>query len=211
MPPILSIIGYSDLGKTTLLEGISTEIKQRGYRTVAVKHARETFEIDKKDRSSEPLGQAEAVSSPREFAAVRKTDHDLTPGEISRYIEDDCDLILAEGFKQGSTMKIEVCKKGDGGQLLAHPEEPLALVSDENLDVEKPQLKRDDIHGLTDFIKKWLAGQPGEAVDLYINGVSIPLNQFASDIIDRTLAGMTSSLKGVNEIYSLRVAPRRKV
>jgi len=215
MPPILSFIGYSESGKTTLLEGVIAELKRRGYKTAAIKHAHETFEIEKQDSSSWHLGQAGAVavavSSPQEFAVFRKTDLELTPQEISRYIEEDYDLLLTEGFKQSSNMKVEVHRKEQGNRLLALPDELLALVSDELLDIDKPQFKRDDVKGLTDLIEKWLLEQPKEKVELTVNGVSIPLNQFATDIIAKTLTGMASSLKGVNEIYSLRVSLRRKL
>ncbi|RME48581.1 MAG: hypothetical protein D6791_02930, partial [Chloroflexi bacterium] len=36
--PIISIVGRSDSGKTTLLEKLIPELKRRGYRVATVKH-----------------------------------------------------------------------------------------------------------------------------------------------------------------------------
>ncbi len=38
MPPIVSIVGRSKSGKTTLIEKLIVELKSRGYRVATVKH-----------------------------------------------------------------------------------------------------------------------------------------------------------------------------
>ena len=45
MPPIVSIVGKSNAGKTTLLERLVPELKARGYRIGTIKHVH-VFEID---------------------------------------------------------------------------------------------------------------------------------------------------------------------
>jgi len=58
MQPIISIVGKSESGKTTLLEGLVRGLKQRGYRVAVVKHANEDFEIDTPNKDSWRFAQA---------------------------------------------------------------------------------------------------------------------------------------------------------
>ncbi|MBW2678986.1 MAG: molybdopterin-guanine dinucleotide biosynthesis protein MobB [Deltaproteobacteria bacterium] len=46
MTQILSVVGKSRSGKTTLIERLIPEIKKRGYRVGSVKHAHHGFDID---------------------------------------------------------------------------------------------------------------------------------------------------------------------
>ena len=52
MPPIVSIVGKSESGKTTLLEKLITELKSRGYRVATVKHAPNESSFDEPGKDS---------------------------------------------------------------------------------------------------------------------------------------------------------------
>ena len=52
MLPVVSIVGKSKSGKTTLIEKVIPELKNRGYKIGIVKHAAHGFEIDKKGKDS---------------------------------------------------------------------------------------------------------------------------------------------------------------
>jgi molybdopterin-guanine dinucleotide biosynthesis adapter protein len=213
MVPILSFIGNSDSGKTTLLEGVVASLKQRDYKIAVIKHTHD-FELEKEGKNSWRLSKAGAdtvvVTSPEELAIMKKTDHDFTPQEISRLISGDVDVILTEGFKHGSAMKIEVHRKEQGKELIVPPDQLLAVVTDEPLNIKTPQFNPDDIDGLTQFIEKWLSEQTKDEIEMVANGVLIPLNKFVKKFIIETLVGMVSSLKGTDEIKSLRISLRRK-
>ncbi len=215
MRPIISIVGKSKSGKTTLLEGLIIELKQRGYRVAVIKHAGKDFELDKVGKDSWRLGQAGssllAISSARKVAIIKQVERDFTPQELSRFIGWDYDLILTEGFKQSSTLKVEVHRKEQGGELLSSPKQLLAIVTDELLDVDVPQFSRDKIQGLADLIENRLVAQGQEDdIDLFINDAHIPINQFVKNLLARTLVAMVSSLKGVKEVKSLHILLRRK-
>ena len=45
MIPVISIVGKSNVGKTTLLEKLLPEIKRRGYRVATIKHDVHGFNI----------------------------------------------------------------------------------------------------------------------------------------------------------------------
>jgi molybdopterin-guanine dinucleotide biosynthesis protein MobB len=213
MVPILSFIGSSESGKTTLLESIVANLKLRDYKVVIIKHAH-AFELDKEGKNSWRFSKAGAdtvvVTSPEELAIMKKTDHDYSPQEITRLIRGDVDIVLTEGFKLGSTTKIEVHRKEQGKDLLVPPDQLLAVVTDERLNIETPQFDHGDIGGITKFIEKWLSEQKKEDIELVVNDILVPLNPFVKNFIMRTLVGMVSSLKGTSEIESLQISLRRK-
>ncbi len=214
MTPIIAFVGRSESGKTTLLSRIIADLKARGLRIAVIKHTQE-FELERKNTSSWNLGQAGAetvvVSSPEELAIMKKTGHDLSPQEIAALMDGDYDLILTEGFKKGSTKKIEVHRKEqDPGQLLVPEEELLAVVTNEPLSVSVPQFDREDIKGLANLIAKWLAEQPEEETELHVNGALVPLNRFVKDFVTRTMLGMLASLDGFGKMKNMRLTIRRK-
>ena len=215
MRPIISIVGKSESGKTTLLESLVIELKRRGYKVAVIKHAGEDFELDKPGKDSWRLGQAGSevvvVSSPSKFAVIRQTKQDLSPRELSHFIRWDYDLILTEGFKQVGTPKIEVHRKEQGGELLFSAQQLLAVVTDEPLGIEVPQFSKDDIQGLADLIEKRLRAKPkGEDVELFVNDTPIHIKLFVKELLARTLVAMVSCLKGVKEVRSLDISLRRK-
>jgi len=215
MQPIISIVGKSESGKTTLLEGLIVELKQRGYRVAVIKHSGEDFELDgvSKDswRFSRAGSEISAISSSHKLAIIKNLERDLSAQELSNFICWDYDLILTEGFKQSHHPKIEVHRKEQGKELLSLPEQLLAVVTDEPLDVDVPQFSRGEVPKITDLIEKTLlARQREEDIDLFINDAYIPINQSTKSLLIRTLVAMVSSLKSVNKIKSLRIFLRRK-
>lgn len=215
MPPIISIVGKSESGKTTLLEGLIAELKQRGYRVATIKHAAEEFELDTVNKDSWRFRQAgsevSAISSPHQLAVIKNLEHDLEPQELSQYIGSDYDLILTEGFKQSNYPKIEVHRKEQGEELVSPPEQLLAVVTDEPLNLEVPQFSKDEVPKIADLIENILtASNKRVDVDLFLNDTYIPLNKPFKNLLFRTLVAMVSSLKGMKEVKSLRIFLRRK-
>ena len=102
MPPIISIVGNSDSGKTTLIEKLIPELRHRGYRVGTVKHASHGFDIDRRGKDSWRHHQAGAeivvVASPEQIAMVKNDPCDSLDC-LERYFE-GVDLVLAEGFKK---------------------------------------------------------------------------------------------------------------
>ncbi len=215
MQPIISIVGKSESGKTTLLEGLIVELKQRGYRVAVIKHSGEDFELDEVSKDSWRFSQAgsevSAISSAHKLAVIKNLECALSPQEISHFICCDYDLILTEGFKQSHHPKIEVHRQEQGKELISPPEQLLAVVTDEPLNVEVPQFLRNEVPKITDLIEKTLLDQHRENdANLFINDTYIPINQPTKSLLLRTLVAMVSGLKSVNKVESLRIFLRRK-
>ena len=161
--PVVSVVAKSGTGKTTLLEKLIRNLKERGYRVGAVKHDAHRFDIDREGKDSWRLTQAGAdtmvITSPAKLAMVKQYTAEEEPGPVD--IVDayfgDVDIVLTEGFKKNSLPKIEVHRRERSENLLCRGEvnDPtlMAVASDEALDLDVPVFDIDDIKGLCDFIE----------------------------------------------------------
>ena len=202
MIPIVSIVGKSDSGKTTLIEKLVPELCRRGYRVATVKHDVHGFEVDREGKDSWRHKKAGAhtvvISSPVKVAVIRDVDHDADLTEVrDRYIR-DVDLILTEGFKRNNQPKIEVSRREKHQDLLCSREDNLlAIASDQPFEIGVPCLDINDAPGLVALIEeKILKDRKQTKVFLRVNGVEIRLSPFVQESITGTVRGMVSALKG---------------
>lgn len=213
MPPIVSIVGESKSGKTTLIAKLIPELKSRGYRVGTIKHAAHglTFDEPGKDswRHAQAGSDAAVISSPDKLVLIRTTAGDLSLEQIARFLGEECDIILAEGFKQGSTPKIEVHRK-EVGPPLGSVHKLMAIVTDEPLETKKRQFSFQDVKGLADLLEKGFLKPQRERVSLYVNNTPITLSAFPKEIITKVVLAMGSCLKGVGEIRSLEIFLRKE-
>jgi molybdopterin-guanine dinucleotide biosynthesis protein MobB len=158
MLPIVSIVGKSQSGKTVLMEQLIAEFKRRGYKVAALKHSLGGMEIDRPGKDSWRFAQAGSdavlVISPDRLAFIKNLDHELDLEEILPVIGDEFDLVLVEGFRKSKVPKIEVHKKELGDDLLCSPDEISAIVTNESLDTDIPQLAWGDAVAIADFIEQ---------------------------------------------------------
>ena len=214
MRPIISIVGKSHSGKTTLLERLIAELKQRGHKVAIVKHSHHADDLDTaaKDtwRFTRAGSEMSALNSLDHLAVYRRIDHYFDPQEISSVIQWDYDFILTEGFKSSNYPKIEVHRSEQGNDLVSNPEQLLAVVTDEPLDVKVPQFTPNDVTAIAELIEKTMQVQRREnEVDLVVNGTPVTINSSLNDLLTRTLLAMIPSPDG-NGIQSLHLSLRRK-
>ncbi|MFQ6077712.1 MAG: molybdopterin-guanine dinucleotide biosynthesis protein B [Thermodesulfobacteriota bacterium] len=211
MIPIVSIVGKSDSGKTTLIEKIVPELVRRGYRVTTVKHDLHGFEIDRKGKDSWRHKRAGAqgviISSPQKVALIRDMDEDMSLEELRDSFGGDVDLILSEGFKKDVQPKIEVFRKEAHGELLCTKQDNLvAIATNQPFDVGVPCLDLDDAKGIADLIEStFLKGNKTEEISLRVNGRRIPLSPFVRRFLIHTIKGMISSLKGAENPQRLEI------
>ncbi len=202
MIPIISIVGKSDSGKTTLIEKLVPELNQRGYRIATVKHDIHGFEVDREGKDSWRHKQAGAhtvvISSPRKVALIRDVEKDLTLAQLREKLIQDVDLILSEGYKKDIQPKIEIFRKEKHKELLCSKEDNLiAIVSDKKFNMDVPCFSLDDIKGVVDFIeKRFLKSKAKEEIVLQVDGKPIPLKPFIQEFLSNSIKGMIRSLKG---------------
>src|SRR4030043_7836 len=211
MIPILSIVGKSDSGKTTLIEKLVPELTRRGCRIATVKHDGHGFEVDREGKDSWRHKQAGAhtvvISSPKKVALIRDVEKDLTLEEIREKLIQDVDLIVSEGYKKDVQPKIEIFRKEKHKELLCTQEDHLvAIVSNQKFNVGVPCFDLEDMEGLSDFVEKeFLKSKREREVSLNVDGKPIPLTPFVGDILTKTIKGMLSSLKGCETSHRIEI------
>ena len=156
MPPVVSIVGQSKSGKTTLIEALISELKSRGYRIATMKHSVHRLNFDKPDKDSwrhiQAGSDATAVVSPDQVVLIKLTAQESDLNDIARLLGEDYDIILTEGFKQSSAPKIEVHRKAVGPPL-SQINNLIAIATDEPLETNTRQFSLRDIKGLADLLE----------------------------------------------------------
>jgi molybdopterin-guanine dinucleotide biosynthesis protein MobB len=157
MPLIVSIVGESKSGKTTLIEKLISELKSRGYRVATIKHSVHSLSFDKPGKDSwrhiQAGSAATAVISPEEVMLIKKVTAEPDLNEVARLFGEDYDIILAEGFKQSQAPKVEVHRKAVGPPL-SQINNLIAIATDEPLETKAKQFSLNDIKGLADFLER---------------------------------------------------------
>jgi len=159
MIPVLSIVGRSNTGKTTLIEGLIPELNKRGYRVATIKHNLHGFDVDKPGKDSWRHRAAGArtvvLASPKLIAVFEEPDREYGIAELSeRYIK-DVDIVLTEGYKGNPFPKIEVFRSELQQEMLCKPGDGLiALAGDTPVDYGVPYLDLNDYSGIADVIEK---------------------------------------------------------
>ncbi len=215
MVPTVSLVGKSGVGKTYVMTRMIAELKTRGYRVATLKHSHHSIDLDLEGKDSWQHAQAGsdivAISAPHMFAVMAQVDRDIGLAEISRLIGPDFDIILAEGFKQGNAAKIEVHRRETGSDMVCEPDDLLAIVTDERLDMSVPQYAPDDAAGIVDLIEEQCLRQSdGDMVSLHVDGKQVPLNDFVRRLFSNVLSGLISPLKGIGEADAIDIVIRRK-
>ncbi len=157
--PIVTFIGRSNSGKTTLLEHLIPLLQQRGYRVGVVKHtARGDVETDVPGTDTRRLWDAGAVHVA--FAATDRVVHTHRyaippPFENALHGVHDVDLVIVEGYKRTALPKIEVVRAARDPQLISGVENRIACVTDvPGLGCDVPRFGFEDVTALADFIER---------------------------------------------------------
>lgn len=165
MVPIISIVGKTNSGKTTLIEKIIPELKKRGYRVGAIKHDVHQFEIDHEGKDTWRMTAAGAntviIASAKKMGMVKKLDREYHLDEISGWLIRDVDIIITEGFRKQDKPKIEVTRTGE--LLCTRDDNPIAFIDNtppgilfrlpEGL-AGTSRLKMDETVNIVDLIEK---------------------------------------------------------
>jgi molybdopterin-guanine dinucleotide biosynthesis protein B len=156
MPKVLSFVGTSNAGKTTLIARLIGELKKRKVRVGVIKHAHHGFDLDREGSDSQVYQSSGAgavmLASPQGMALMRPCPNDEDPDRLIEYLQ-DMDLVIIEGYKRKPYPKIEVHRADRGGPFLSGLENLIARVSDDRTDTGLPVFAPDDIGGLADFIE----------------------------------------------------------
>lgn len=154
--PVVAIVGWSRVGKTTFLEKLIPELKRRGYRIATIKHSNHPdIELDHPGTDSWRHAQAGSDISvfvtPRGVQIVEWREHSLQLEEILPWLH-DVDLVLVEGYKSASVPKVEIVGAAQE-KLISAPEQLLALITEHAREEPVPQFRPDDVASLADLLE----------------------------------------------------------
>lgn len=208
-PLVISVVGSSGAGKTTLIEKLLRELSKRKYTTAAVKHCPHGFDLDVEGKDSWRFAEAGArgifLTSARRIGLIKSLEHVPTLRSIAKHYFYDLDIVFGEGFSEEKEVsKIVVIRKAISKSVTSPRDDIVALVSDFEIETEKPVFKFDDVSHLADLIEQLLIQQrqlliqenrAEGSVRLNINKKTVPLNAFVQSIFKNVILGVVATLR----------------
>jgi len=154
----IGFIGYSNSGKTTLIERLIPLFDRRGLRVSAIKNAHHGFDMDRPGKDSFRYREAGAgqvlIATGLRWALLTETPaRASTLDELLAQLA-PCDLVIIEGFKsEGQVPRIEVRRAGSGEPpIFPHDPNVIAVASDHAVETALPVLDLNAPAKIADFI-----------------------------------------------------------
>jgi molybdopterin-guanine dinucleotide biosynthesis protein MobB len=166
--PVIGICAaHSNTGKTTLINKLIGELRERNIRVSVIKHAHHRFDIDHPGKDSYEIREAGAVqtlvASNNRWALITEMQRTPNPpdeADLASLIKlinpDYADLILVEGFKNAAIPKIELRRNTESPLMCENDNNFIAVASDTPLTIkcQIPVLDLNNIRKITDFIQE---------------------------------------------------------
>ncbi len=162
LPLVISVVGHSGAGKTTLVEKLVRYLSDRGLCIATIKHAHHKVELDTPGKDSYRYKAAGAAMSilltkdALQLVADAKVERE--PEQLAQRYLAQADMVLAEGFSHAPGAKIEVLRRACEKALRCTLADGLiAIITDmDEIYPELPHFSLEDIEGIAEFL---LAGK----------------------------------------------------
>ncbi len=162
--PVLCVVGRSDSGKTTLMEGLIKELSKRGHRVATIKRTHHAVELDQPGKDSwrhRKAGATLSIISSRGIVGVfSDVEKELSIEELRDRFIHRVDLILAEGYKDSDYPKMMVV--GQKGWDAVKTDSIKVVVSGlpaqagQRLDLDVPVFRPSDVVKIVTFLEQVL-------------------------------------------------------
>jgi len=155
---VIGFIGYSNTGKTTLIEKLIPLLIARGLKVSTVKNAHHGFDMDRPGKDShryrEAGSQQVLIATSERWALLTEVRGGPAPLEALIAQLAPCDLVLVEGFKsEGRFPRIEV-RRSTCTEPPIFPRDPnvIAVATDHAIETALPVLDLNDAAKIAAFI-----------------------------------------------------------
>ena len=155
---VIGFIGYSNTGKTTLIEKLIPLFNARGLTVSTVKNAHHGFDMDRPGKDSFRYRQAGSaqvlIATAERWALLTEVRGGPAPLEDLIAQLAPCDLVLVEGFtSEGQVPRIEVRRATNTEPpIFPHDSNVIALAADHVVDTALPVLDLNDAAKIAAFI-----------------------------------------------------------
>lgn len=154
MSCVISIVGPTGSGKTTLIEGLIQQLSGKGLAVAAIKYTHHRIVMDRPGKDSYRLREAGAVSvgvvSPEGWAVLADEPKISIENLLAKLPSSD--LVITEGGSRLNTPKIEVIPPSATRPSKTTGEDLIALVGEALHHDYLPCFDRNDISGVTEFL-----------------------------------------------------------
>lgn len=158
----IGFIGYSNSGKTTLIEKLIPIFREQGLSVSAIKNAHHGFDMDRPGKDSFRYRDAGAgqvlIATASRWALLTETPrHAATLDQLLNELA-PCDLVIVEGFKsEGQIPRIEVRRTASAEPpIFPHDANVVALATDHPADTTLPVLDVNDPDKIAAFVSQLL-------------------------------------------------------
>lgn len=129
----------SNVGKTTVIEGMIKELKSRGYSVGTIKHDAHGFDIDKKGKDTyrhrEAGSETVIISSRNRMAMIKEVEDEIPLEELINMVSDK-DFVIVEGYKKSSLQKIEIFRGEVSKNIITPKDKLICLATDTKMNIE---------------------------------------------------------------------------
>ena len=198
MQPIISFVGHSNSGKTTLIEQIVRILSRKGYRVGVLKHTHGAIKADKRGTDTDRFRLAGAgISSITDDKLLVRFEKatGLSAKAIVQTLTKELDLLIIEGYKKEHFPKVFFSDELSDVNLKG-------IIATVGRNKPATGKVRHFQPSKISEIAKWLErdiiipGKKSRRVIIEVDGKRLPLNDFVADIIKETIRGALGTLKG---------------
>ncbi len=129
---VISIVGKSNSGKTTLIEKMIPLFIEKKYRTGTIKHHLHDYDSDIRGKDSWRHQNAGArqtmIASPSKLSFFSHINSELPLDKLLNYF-DDSDIIITDGYKKSCKPKIEVFRPSHSAAPVCGPDDNLIAIA----------------------------------------------------------------------------------
>lgn len=207
--PAVCIVGWSNAGKTTLIENLLPVFARKGIRVGVIKHTHHDIAMDQDGKDTARYLAAGAQST---VIASDTQRMQITQGE-SRLTElmaamPGVDLILVEGYEKNVCLPMIEVWRDKSQEMRSSAQWRRAVVTEGECPCGVPVFAPGQVEEIADFIVSLMQEREaaeGARVRVYMNGQDVSMLPFIEKMVENICRGTLKALKGYDEGCSIDI------